>query len=174
MECVMIIILGLIILIAAVVIGVAAVLGNRGHDHALVHQFAVFGYHVTGSEGRLFSYGIVVGAAAVAGLSLLLVAARRTSRRGAQARRQLRQSRQEMAAVTQDRDDLIGQREATRDSTAGTPADGMPHSDPDLHETHRGGLNMFARRLVPRRTAADPPDRLNPANSRGFGPVRRA
>jgi hypothetical protein len=31
----------------------------------------VFGYHVTGSTGTLFRYGIVVGAIAVLGLSLL-------------------------------------------------------------------------------------------------------
>ena len=60
----MIIILGLIVLIAAVVIGMAVVLVNHGSGHALVHPFAVFGYHVTGSDGRLFLYGIVVGPSA--------------------------------------------------------------------------------------------------------------
>jgi hypothetical protein len=34
------------------------VLGNHGIGHELVHPFAVLGYHVTGSEGRLFLYGI--------------------------------------------------------------------------------------------------------------------
>jgi hypothetical protein len=61
----MIIILGLIILIAAVIIAVAGVLGNSGHAHALPHEFAVFGYHVTGSTGTLFLAGIVVGAVAI-------------------------------------------------------------------------------------------------------------
>jgi hypothetical protein len=54
----MIIILGLVVLIAAVVVGVAGVLGNRGIGHALEHPFVVLGYHVTGSSGRLFLYGI--------------------------------------------------------------------------------------------------------------------
>src|SRR5580692_4261975 len=93
----MIVILGLVILIAAVVIGVAGVLANGGHAHAVTH-FAVFGYHVTGSTGTLFLYGIVVGALALAGLSLLLAGARRTSRRGRDARRGLAQSRRETAA----------------------------------------------------------------------------
>jgi hypothetical protein len=114
----MVIIFGLIILIAAVVAGVAGVLGNSGTGHALTHGFAVFGYHVTGSTGTLFLYGIVVGAVALAGLSLLLAGARRTSRRGSDARRGLRQSRRETAAVSQDRDDLIDQRDTARAYTA--------------------------------------------------------
>ena len=114
------IIIGLVILVAAVVVGVAGVLSNAGGGHALTHPFAVFGYHVTGSTGTLFLYGIVVGAIAVAGLSLLLAAARRTSRRGREARRGLRRSRRETAAVSQDRDDLIGQRDTARDYTAST------------------------------------------------------
>ena len=78
----MIIIIGLVILIAAVVAGVAGVLSNSGSGHPLTHHFAVLGYHVTGSTGTLFLYGIVVGALALLGLSLLLAGARRTSRRG--------------------------------------------------------------------------------------------
>jgi hypothetical protein len=50
----MIIILGLIILVAAVIVGAAGVLGNGGGTHELSHGFAVFGYHVTGSSGTLF------------------------------------------------------------------------------------------------------------------------
>ena len=128
----MIIIIGLVILVVAVVVGVAGVLSNSGSGHALTHPFALFGYHVTGSTGTLFLYGIVVGAIAVAGLSLLLAAARRTSRRGHEARRGLRQSRRETAAVSQDRDDLIDQRDAARDHTVSTvdngdsPADDIP------------------------------------------------
>jgi Sec-independent protein translocase protein TatA len=111
---VVIVVLGLIILVAAVVVGVAGVLSNAGSGHALTHGFSVFGYHVTGSTGTLFLYGIVVGAVAVFGLSLLLVGARRTSRRGSAARRGLKRSRRETAAVSKERDDLIDQRETAR------------------------------------------------------------
>src|ERR1700722_19754839 len=103
----MIIILGLIVLIAAVVISVAGVLANAGSGHALVNPFAVFGYHVTGSTGALFLYGIVVGATGGAGVRLPRAAPRPPPPRGSAARRGLRQSRQETAAVTQDRDHLI-------------------------------------------------------------------
>jgi hypothetical protein len=109
----MIVILGLVILVAALVAGVAGVLANGGHAHAVTH-FAVFGYHVTGSTGTLFLYGIVVGALALAGLSVLLAGARRTSRRGRDARHGLAQSRRETAAVSADRDDLRGQRDTAR------------------------------------------------------------
>ena len=114
----MIIIIGLVILIAAVAAGLAGVLSNSGSGHPLTHPFAVFGYHVTGSTGTLFLYGIVVGALGLLGLSLLLAGARRTSRRGRQARRGLAQSRRETAAASQDRDDLIDQRDTARAYTA--------------------------------------------------------
>ncbi len=124
----MIIIIGLIILVAAVVAGVAGVLSNSGSGHALTHNFAVFGYHVTGSTGTLFLYGVVVGALALLGLSLLLAGARRTSRRGHEARHGLIQSRRETAAVRQDRDDLIDQRETARAYSASTPGNGPAHA----------------------------------------------
>ena len=110
----MIIIIGLVILIAAVVVGVAGVLSNGGTGHTLTDQFAVFGYHVTGSTGLLFLYGIVVGAVGVFGLSLVLAGARRTARRGRTARRELKQSRRDTAVANQDRDNLAQARQRER------------------------------------------------------------
>jgi hypothetical protein len=128
----MIIILGLIILIAAVVVGAAGVLSNSGSSHALTHGFTALGYHVTGSAGTLFLSGIVVGAAGLLGLGLLLAGARRTSRRGGTARHQLRQSRRETATASRDRDDLIEQRRIASTQTPATPQDGAPRADSDL------------------------------------------
>ena len=118
----MIVILGLIILVAAVVVGVAGVLNNMGSAHALTHGFAVFGYHVTGSAGRLFLYGIVVGGLALFGLVLLLGGVRRLSRRGRAARAELKASRRETAAVSRDRDELIDQQETERADKAADAA----------------------------------------------------
>jgi hypothetical protein len=118
----MIVVLGLIILVAAVVAGVAGVLSNSGSAHAL-HGSSVFGYHLTGSTGTLFLYGIVVGAAGMFGLTVLLAGARRTSRRGSAARQEVRQSRRETAAVKKTRDDLIGQRDTARAYTASAMQD---------------------------------------------------
>src|ERR1700689_45850 len=116
----MIIIIGLVILVAAVVAGVAGVLSNSGSRHPLTHHFAVFGYHVTGSTGTLFLYGIVVGALGLLGLSLLLAGARRTSRRGREARHGLRRPSREPPAVSQDRDALRDEREPARAHPAST------------------------------------------------------
>ncbi len=114
----MIVILGLFLLVAAAIVGVAGVLGNAGAGHALTGGFSVFGYHVTGSTGTLFLFGIVVGAVAAFGLSMLLAGARRTSRRGSEARRGLQESRLETAAANEARDDLIRERETTRTHTS--------------------------------------------------------
>jgi len=130
----------------------------------------VFGYHVTGSTGTLFLYGIVVGALAMAGLSLLLAGARRTSRRGRDARRGLAQSRRETAAVSADRDDLRGQRDTARAYTVhdeqqnftastlgddGTSPNGVTPNGVTPNGTDPGlrGPSLFAR-LFARRPAS--------------------
>ena len=153
----MIVIVGLVLLVAAVVAGVAGVLTNGGQGHAVTH-FAALGYHVTGSTGTLFLYGIVVGALALFGLSLLLAGARRTSRRGSAARRGLARSRRETAAVSADRDDLIGQRDTARAYTASTLGNGNGASpasrDPGL-PGRRPGRRLF-RRTAARQAAPRP------------------
>ncbi len=161
----MIIIIGLVILIAAVVVAVAGVLSNSGSGHALTHHFAVFGYHVTGSDGTLFLSGIVVGALAVFGLSLLLAGARRTSRRGREARRRLTRSRRETAAASQDRDDLISQRETARANSASTLGSGPTGSDrdpgADADDGQRSKWHMFGPRSASPQAAAPPVPAVN-------------
>lgn len=114
----MIIILGVVILVAAVVIATVGVLTNDGGTHALpTDSFSVFGYHVTGSTGTLFLYGVVLGAIAMLGLAMILAGARRSSRRGSRARRDLKQSDQRVESLSQDRDDLIAQHADTAASS---------------------------------------------------------
>ena len=155
----MIVIFGLVILVAAGIAGAAGVLANGGHAHAVTH-FAVFGYHVTGSTGTLFLYGIVTGALAMAGLSLLLVGARRTSRRGREARRGLAQSRRETAAVIADRDDLAGQRDTARANMVDDEQRNFTASTPGGGGTARNGSDPGRRgpslpeRLFGRRPAS--------------------
>jgi hypothetical protein len=154
----MIIILGLVILVAAVIAGAAGVLGNSGSGHALSHGFSVLGYHVTGSTGTLFLYGIVAGAAGLLGLSLLLAGARRTSRRGRAARRWLKQSRRDTNAPTRARDDQIDQREITRAYTASSPGTGTPSGHQPAPSRSRWD---WLRRPAPQQAAGMHPQSRN-------------
>jgi hypothetical protein len=147
----MIVILGLIILIAAVVVGVAGVVTNHGNAHTLIHGFSLFGYHVTGT-GTLFLDGIVVGAVAMFGLSLVLSGARRTSRRGSDARRGLEQSHDETVAVREDRNDLIVQREAARADTTSALINGSRPGDGTLNPVDG---RPSRRHLIGHRAAAE-------------------
>jgi hypothetical protein len=113
----------------------------------------------------------VVGAVALAGLSLLLAGARRTSRRGREARRGLKHSRRETAAVSQDRDNLINERETARADTASTLGNGDAQAGggrlPDGNG-HRGGArgrwHLFGRESVsPPASAAGPRTAGQPA-----------
>ena len=154
----MIVIAGLVIVAVAMICGVAGVLANSGHTHAVTH-FAVLGYHMTGSTGTVFLYGTVVGALAMLGLSLLAADAGRSSRRGLAASASLAQSRRETVAVTRHRDDLIRQRDTTRaytlldeqrNYTASTPGDvdASPRAgrDPGRRDLQPGGPRLAARR----------------------------
>ena len=130
----MTVVLGLVLLVAAVIVGVAGVFANHGSAHALNHGFAMLGYHVTGSTGTLFLYGLVVGAVAVFGLSLLLTSLRHTSRLARAARRGLDLSRGETVAARKDRDDLIDQREAARAETASVLRNSSPPAEGPLSQ----------------------------------------
>ena len=109
----MIVIVGLVVLLVAVIVGFTGVLANAGPAHPLTENFSVFGYHVTGSTGTLFLFGIVVGAVAMLGLSLLLAGARRTAGRGRDARRDLKTSQRETAFLHRDRDQLLEHQQGT-------------------------------------------------------------
>src|ERR1700693_1161366 len=100
----MIVIVGLAVLLFAVFVGVVGVLNNAGAAHPLSENFSVLGYHVTGSTGTLFLFGIVIGALAMLGLSVLLAGAQRTAGRGRDARRELQRSQREAEFVNRDRD----------------------------------------------------------------------
>jgi hypothetical protein len=103
----MIVIVGLVVLFVAVIVGFTGVLSNAGPYHPLTENFSMFGYHVTGSTGTLFLVGIVVGAVAMLGLSVLLAGARRTAGRGRDARLELKRSQRETEFLNRDRDQLL-------------------------------------------------------------------
>jgi hypothetical protein len=114
----------------------------------------------------------------MAGLSLLVAGARRTSRRGRDARRGLARSRRETAAVSTDRDDLRGQRDTAhaytvydeqQNFTSGPPGDGgtaRNGSDPGLRGPSLS-QRLFGRRPAPPQAAPQPEAPTTPAS----GPV---
>ncbi|MGY5126448.1 hypothetical protein [Streptomyces nigrescens] len=133
----MIVILGVILLIAAVVVGVAAVVTNMGAAHELTSAFKVFGYHMTGSTGTLFIFGAIVGAVAVLGLSLLFGGMRRTTRRKHAMRRGLKGERRDAAAARSDHDDRVNLTAAEQDSAS--PRGGRSDGDGHRHKRHLFG-----------------------------------
>lgn len=130
----MIVIVGLIVLLFAVIVGFLGVLNNAGAAHPLTENFSVLGYHVTGSTGTLFLFGIVIGAMAMLGMSVLLAGARRTAARGRDARRELKRSQREAAFVHRDHD---FERESVDEATD-PPVD--PESTMTRPRTKRGSL----------------------------------
>ncbi|MFG3620358.1 hypothetical protein [Nocardia sp. NPDC047654] len=145
----MIVIIGLVVLVAAVMVGFAGVLANGSVNYAMTDNFAVFGHHVTGSTDLLFLYGIAVG---LVGPSLLLAGARRTARRDRTARGELEVSRRETTAVSRDRrprGPAAPPRRATAarhciprpDDTRDTGADGAARRD----RFHLSGLGNRSR-----------------------------
>ncbi|MFE7098721.1 hypothetical protein [Streptomyces erythrochromogenes] len=137
----MILVLGLVILIAAIVVGLAGIFGNTGAGHELGAggDFSVLGYHATGSTGSLFLSGVIVGAAALLGLTLVVVGTRRSARRSARARRDLDAARREAAVA-----DRGGEGDLARDDgpRAGTA--------PQAADAPRGRGHWFGHRAAPR------------------------
>jgi hypothetical protein len=148
----MIVIVGLVVLLAAVVVGFTGVLTNAGPAHPLTENFSVFGYHVTGSTGTLFLFGIVIGAVGMLGLCVLLAGARRTAGRGRDARHELKRSQRETAFLNRDRDKLLEQQQG---------ADTGPTVNPPAAATTRGTrvplLGRWSRGRQPTATHVDRP-----------------
>jgi hypothetical protein len=145
----MIVIIGLIVLLMAVIVGFAGVLSNAGPAHPLAENFSVLGYHVTGSTGTLFLFGIMVGAVAMLGLCVLLAGARRTAGRGRDARHQLVASQRETEFLNQERDQRLEHQQA--DESTGSPAN--PHRA-TVGPSRIPLLGRWSRGQQPARTAS--------------------
>lgn len=72
-------VVGLLILAAAVVVGAAGVAPNTGVGHQLPGGFSIFGYHMHGSAGRLFFGGLLVGAVGMLGIVMVADGLRRNA-----------------------------------------------------------------------------------------------
>ena len=145
----MIVIVGLVVLLVAVIVGLTGVLTNAGPTHLLTENFSVLGYHVTGSTGTLFLSGIVIGAVAMLGLSVLLAGARRTAGRGRDARHELENSQRETDLLNRDRDQRLERQPvgAATDSPVNARA----------ATTRRNRVPLFGRWWRGRQPTADSP-----------------
>jgi len=139
-----IVVVGLIILFVAMIVAITGVLANAGPAHPLTGNFSVLGYHVTGSTGTLFVFGIVIGALAMLGLSVLLAGARRTAGRGRDARLELRRSQRESAFLNRDRNLLLEQQRSGRDVGAAVAS-----AEPTTHPNRVPLLGRWARGRQP-------------------------
>jgi hypothetical protein len=108
------ILLGLLLLVAAVVIAVAGVLSNIGSSHLLTRSFEILGFHITGSTGRLLLIGVILGAAGMLGLNLLLAGLGRGIKRRVSTRRQLKADHKDNERLAAERDQLSRQLEDER------------------------------------------------------------
>jgi hypothetical protein len=133
----MIVIVGLVVLLVAVFVGVVGVLNNAGAAHPLSENFSVLGYHITGSTGTLFLFGIVVGAVAMLGLCVLLAGAQRTAGRGRDTRQELKRSQRETAFLNQERDQRLEHQKV------GAATGSTVHSEGAT--TRRGRVPQFGR-----------------------------
>jgi hypothetical protein len=144
----MIVIVGLFVLFVAAIVGFAGVLTNAGAAHPLTENFSVLGYHVTGSTGTLFLFGIVIGAVAMLGLSVLLAGAGRTAGRGRDSRHELKRSQRETAFLNQERDQRLEHQQAG--AATGSTVNPQPTPTP---RTRVPLLGRFSRSRPPTDTS---------------------
>lgn len=115
--------LGLLVLVAAGVTALVGALANSGSDHALARSFEIFGYHLHGSTGRLFLYGVIVGAACLLGLGMMLSGLRRSASRRLERRHERKETRGEAETLQQERDRLAAELDHERDARARAEAE---------------------------------------------------
>ena len=122
----------------------------RGAAHPLTENFSVFGYHVTGSTGTLFLSGIVVGAVAMLGLSVLLAGAGAPRAAGETPDTNSQRSQRETAFLNQERDQRLEHQQA--DTATGAAV------NPQRATTRRNRiplLGRFSRGRQPNHAAPD-------------------
>jgi hypothetical protein len=89
-------------------------------------------------------FGIVIGALAMLGLSVLLAGARRTAGRGRDARVELRRSQRESAFLNRDRDVLLEQQRSRSDAGAAVAS-----AEPTTHPNRVPLLGRWRRGRQP-------------------------
>jgi hypothetical protein len=111
--------LGLLLLAGAGLTVVVGVLSNNGSEHSIPGGLELFGYDVTGSSGRIFLYGAIVGILGMLGLNLLLAGLRRGVKHKVADRRQRKSHRRQTETLQEERDRLARELEEERAGRVG-------------------------------------------------------
>ena len=98
--------LGLLLLAGAGLTVLVGFLANNGADHTIPGGFELFGYDITGSTGRLFFYGAIVGIIGMLGLNLLLTGLGRGVKQKVANRRERKTNLRRTETLQEERDRL--------------------------------------------------------------------
>lgn len=86
--------IGLVLLVIAALIALVTGLGNSGSDHALTN-FSAFGIDIDASSGRVYIYGVAVGAVGMLGLNMFLAGIGRGMKNKIRTHQELKAERKE-------------------------------------------------------------------------------
>lgn len=93
------VLLGLLVVVGVIGVAWYAVWTNQGAFEAAAGTVDIFGYSAQLTNGQVFLVGAVAGAVLLSGLFLMMRGMGRNARRGAAARRELRELRQAQQPV---------------------------------------------------------------------------
>ena len=129
--------IGLLLLVAAAVVGAVGVATNVGTTDALATSFNIFGFQIAGPSGWLFLDGIVVGGVGMVGVGLLYEDLFRRFDKW----RELRETRRETKDLREQNEQLFEQLDTERDETVRAGAAG------DEDGPSQAATSQRARRL---------------------------
>ena len=113
--------LGLLLLAGAGLTVLVGFFANNGSDHTIPGGFELFGYDISGSTGRLFLYGAIVGVVGMLGLNLLLTGLGRGVKHKVANRRERKTYRRGNETLQEERDRLARELDDERAARAAEP-----------------------------------------------------
>jgi len=119
--------IGLLLLAGAGLTVLVGFLANTGVEHTIPGGFELFGYEISGSTGRLFLYGAILGVVGMLGLNLLLTGLGRGVKHKVANRRERKTYRRRTETLQGERDRLA--RELDEERAARVPEDEV---EPDV------------------------------------------